>query len=380
MIDQQSKKIKLCHLTSVHCYNDPRIFLKECCTLVSANYEIHLVAPGAPNEVIKNVQLHSIPKIKENRLLRMTKAVWCVYQIALEIQADIYHFHDPELIPVGILLVKQSKKVIYDVHEDVPRDILSKYWIPKIGRRIISWLVEKLEYIAAKQFTAIVTATPLICDRFLKLGCFAVNVNNYPIVDELSLPNTSWEQKELVVCYVGAITEVRGIFEMIEAIGQTDTFLLLGGKFAYQKQQEKAVAMSGWTNVKELGWLDRKEVVQTIAKSMAGLVLLHPTASLMDSLPVKMFEYMCAGIPVIASNFPLWKEIIEGNQCGICVDPHNPQAIAEAIQWIIAHPYEAKQMGENGRSAVLEKYNWEKESKVLLKLYEDLSEQIFMGL
>ncbi|MGM3305432.1 glycosyltransferase family 4 protein [Anabaena sp. WFMT] len=370
MLEPQHRKVRVCHLTSVHPYNDTRIYVKECCSLVDANYEIHLVAPGAPNEVIKGVHFHPVPQIQENRLLRMTKTVWHVYQQALAIQGDIYHFHDPELIPLGFLLLNQGKKVIYDIHEDVPRDILSKYWIPEIWRQIISWPIEKLENFAAKRFTAIVAATPFICDRFLKLGCFAVNVNNYPIVDELSLPNTSWEQKELVVCYVGAITEVRGIFEMIEAIGQTDTFLLLGGKFAYQKQQEKAVAMSGWANVKELGWLGRKEVVQTIAKSMAGLVLLHPTVSLIDSLPVKMFEYMCAGIPVIASNFPLWKEIIEGNQCGICVDPHNPQAIAEAIQWIIAHPYEAKQMGENGRSAVLEKHNWKKESDKLLKLYE----------
>ncbi|MBD2569386.1 glycosyltransferase family 4 protein [Anabaena lutea FACHB-196] len=372
--------MRVCHLTSVHPYQDTRIYVKECSTLVGAGYETHLVANDAPNEVIEEIHLHSVPKIKQNRLLRMTKTVWHVYQQALAIQADIYHFHDPELIPLGLLLLNQGKKVIYDIHEDVPRDILSKYWIPKIWRRMISWPVEKLENFAAKRFTAIVAATPFICDRFLKLGCFAVNVNNYPLLDELSLTNTSWEQKEAVVCYVGSITETRGIFEMIEAIGKTDNCLLLGGKFAYPDQQKKAVSMTGWANVKELGWLGRKEVAQTLAKSMAGLVLLHPTVSLLDSLPVKMFEYMCAGIPVIASNFPLWKKIIESNQCGICVDPQNPQAIATAIQWVINHPHEAKQMGDNARQAIIETYNWEQESKVLLKLYKDISEQILTGL
>lgn len=373
MLEQHKKQLKICHLTSVHYpYNDPRIYVKECCTLASVGYETHLVAPGAPNEVIKNVQLHFIPKIKENRLLRMTKGVWSVYQQALAIQADIYHFHDPELIPLGILLVRQGKKVIYDVHEDVPRDILIKCWIPKVWRRMISWLVEKLEDFAAKQCTAIVTATPFIRDRFLNLGCSAVDVKNYPSLDELSFPNTNWEEKEPVVCYIGSITEERGIFEMIKAMGETDICLLLGGEFAYQQQREEAVNMLGWANVKELGWLGREEVAQTLRKSMAGLVLLHPSPNLINALSVKMFEYMCAGIPVIASNFPLWKEIIEGNQCGICVDPHNPQAIAEAIQWIISHPNESKQMGENGKRAVLEKYNWEKESKVLLELYKDI--------
>ncbi|MDJ0617909.1 MAG: glycosyltransferase family 4 protein [Calothrix sp. MO_192.B10] len=372
MLEQPNKKIKVCHLTSVHPYNDTRIYVKECCTLASAGYETHLVAPGAPNEVIKNVQLHSIPKIQESRLLRMTKAVWYVYQQALAIQADIYHFHDPELIPLGLLLVNQGKNVIYDVHEDVPRDILSKFWIPQVWRKIISWTVEKLENFAAQHFTAIVTATPLICSRFLKLGCSAVDVKNYPILDELSFPDTNWEEKEPVVCYIGSITEERGIFEMIKGIGQTDTCLLLGGEFAYAQQREQAVNIPGWANVKELGWLGREQVVETLRKSMAGLVLLHPSPNIMNALPVKMFEYMCAGIPVIASNIPLWKEIVEDNQCGICVDPHNPEAIAQGIQWIITHPNEAKKMGENGRRVVKEKYKWEKESKILLELYKDI--------
>jgi hypothetical protein len=366
--------LKVCHFTSVHPYNDTRILIKECCSLAVAGYETHFVAPDAPEEVIKGIFLHSIPKSTESRLLRMTKTVWAVYQKARTINADIYHFHDPELIPIGLLLKLEGKRVVYDVHEDVPQDILVKTWIAPILRQPIAWLVERLESFAAKRFDGVVAATPFICDRFLKLNCRAVNVNNYPILTELYLPNVDWTQKERAVCYVGCIDKIRGIFEMVEAIAQTDAKLLLAGQFSEVIQYDKVIAMPGWVHVEELGQLNRKEVASTLERVVAGLVVLHPTNTFIHALPVKMFEYMSAGIPVIASNFPMWKQIIEGNQCGICVDPINPVAIGEAITWIIEHPEEARCMGENGRKAVEQKYNWENQVESLVKLYKfDLS-------
>jgi glycosyltransferase involved in cell wall biosynthesis len=315
------------------------------------------------------VHLHGVPKVNGSRILRMTKTVWAVYQKARTINADIYHFHDPELIPIGLLLKLEGKKVIYDVHEDVPKDILGKTWITPVLRKPVAWLIRNLENFAAKRFNAVVAATPYICDRFLKLGCHAVNVNNYPILTELYLPDVDWSKKERVVCYVGGIFYIRGIFEIIEAIDQSDVKLLLAGQFSPIELRERAISMRGWDKVEELGQLNRSEVAQTLARSMAGLVLFHPEPYHLDAQPNKMFEYMSASLPVIASNFPLWKEIIEGNQCGICVDPMNPAAIGEAIQWLIDHPDEAKRMGENGRRAVEKKYNWESQVISLTKLY-----------
>ena len=365
-------KYKICHLTSAHRSDDTRIYFKECCSLALANYDIHLVAPNAPDEIKRCIHLHPVHEVKKNIFLRMTKTVWDVYQNAIKINADIYHFHDPELIPIGLILKVRGKKVIYDVHEDVPRDIFIKDYIPENLKKIISLLIELLENFASKYFDAIVTATPFIKERFLKLGCLTVDVNNYPILQELDPPNLNWEQKDRAVCYIGSIRQDRGILTMLEAIDKTDVKLLLAGNFAYQEHRDKARSMSGWNKVKELGYLNREGVAQTLAKSMAGLVVLHPTVTFLDALPVKMFEYMSAGIPVIYSNFPLWKQIIEDAQCGICVDPLEPTAIAEAIQWIVDHPDRAKQMGENGRRAIHEKYNWSNESIKLLDLYDKL--------
>lgn len=363
---------KICHLTSAHRYDDVRIYFKECFSLAQANYETHLVAPDAPNEIKRGIHLHSVPRITNNRLLRMTKTVWNVYQHAVKINADLYHFHDPELIAIGLMLKMSGKKVIYDVHEDLPRTITSKNHIPQNLRKIISVLSELLENFASKYFDAIVTATSTIEERFTKLGCLAIDIKNYPNMTDLDRADLNWEQKEHAVCYLGSIWEERGLFDMIAAIEQTDANLLLAGNFAYMHDRDKAMKMSGWKKVRYLGYLNREEVSQILAKSIAGLVVLHPLVNYLDALPVKMFEYMFAGIPSIASDFPLWKQIIEEHQCGICVNPLDPKAIAAAIQWIIDNPEPARQMGENGRRAIEEKYNWNYESTKLLELYNKL--------
>lgn len=362
---------KVAHLTSVHPPFDTRIFHKECTSLVNHIYKVVLIVNHTQEDVVGNIKIRSLIK-PINRSERITKTIWKVLEYAIDEDAYIYHFHDPELIPIGLILKAKGKKVIYDVHEDVPRQILGKEYIPHISRRIVSKVTESMENFACKYFDAIVTATPYICDRFFKLGCNAVNINNYPILSELHIPESNWADKERAVCYVGGIWDKRCIFEMIEAIGSTDARLILGGKFAFPKQRDKAITISGWNHVQEVGHLNRTQVAQTLAKSMAGLVLFHPEPNHINAQPNKMFEYMSAGIPVIASNFPLWKEIIEGNKCGICVDPMDPKAIAKAIQWIVDRPNEAKRMGQNGRKAVEEKYNWENEAEKLKALYKEL--------
>lgn len=363
--------MKVVHITTAHPWRDTRIFIRECSSLSSAGYQTHLVAPNAPNEVKNGVHIHSIQVNNNARLFRITKSAWKTYQIARGLNADIYHFHDLGFIPFGLLLKWQNKKVIYDVHEDFPRQISIRKYIPGCLRRLIVWLIEKIENFAAKQFDAIVAATPFIRDRFLKIDCNVLDVNNFPILSEFYMPHVDWSKKERTVCYVGASSDVRGIFKMIEAIEQTDAKLLLVGEF-YEKSRNKAVSMPGWDKIEELGQLDRNMVKKILLKSMTGLIMFHPVPNNINSQPNKMFEYMSAGIPVIASNFPLWKDIIEGNKCGICVDPMNPKEIAKAVQWIVDHQEDAKRMGENARNAVEEKYNWENENKKLLRIYEEV--------
>lgn len=363
------QKIKICHLTTVHPVFDHRILYKECKTLVKAGYEVYLVVTHDIDETIDGVNIVALPK-SQSRFERMFKKTRLAYKRALEIEAHVYHFHDPELIPVGLILKLKGKKVIYDVHEDLPRQILSKSYIPKIIRPLLSKTVEKFENYASKKFDFIITATPFIRDRFLKNHLNTIDVQNMPILEEFIDIQHNWDDKEKAVCYVGGITKIRGLYEILSAIKSLPEIkLYLAGPLEYQYFIDD---INKHQNTKFLGFLNRQEIKELFKKCICGTVLLQPKVNYINSQPVKLFEYMSAGLPVIASNFPLWKDIVESNNCGICVDPLNPKEIAEAIRYLVNNPDIARKMGENGRKAVLEKYNWENEAKKLLKVYESI--------
>ncbi|MBM7661612.1 glycosyltransferase involved in cell wall biosynthesis [Bacillus mesophilus] len=364
--------MRICHITSSHQYNDTRIFLKEC-TYLSNEYETFFIAPNAPDEKINNVHIVGVHSNIERREIRLTLNTIKVLKKALDIKADLYHFHDPEFIWGGLILKLMGKKVVYDIHEDVPRQILSKPWIRKPIRKVVSSLFETFENFAAKRFNAVVTATPFINERFTKLGCKSIDINNYPIMSELFIEDTVNAEKENAVCFVGAINRIRGPFEMIEAIEQTEGVnLYLGGTYSPKRLKEELQVLPGWEKVIDLGVINREELADIFSKSLAGLVLYLPEPNHINAQPNKMFEYMSAGLPIIASNFPLWKDIVEGNNCGLCVDPTDSKEIAKAINYIVNHPEEAINWGKNGRIAVEQKYNWETEFLKLKKLYKEI--------
>ncbi|HEX3033492.1 MAG TPA: glycosyltransferase family 4 protein [Bacillota bacterium] len=372
--------MKVCHFTSVHSHNDTRILLKECTTIARAGYQTCLVAPGKEGEAEEavtgdGVEIIQVPVKSGGRLLRMTKTAWSVYRQAKGLAADLYHFHDPELLPFGLLLKYQGKKVVYDVHEHLPRQILSKYWIKKPLRRMVAGLVDKLELFMAKRLDAVVTATTFIGERFRRAGCQTETINNYPLVNELAAWQGSeptaldWGQRRRAVCYIGKIAGIRGIYQMVGAMRRTACRLVLGGTYINRATRAEVVKLAGWSRVDELGQLNRGEMGQVLAQVRAGLVLFHPEPNHIDAQPNKLFEYMSAGIPVIGSNFPLWQEIIEGNGCGVCVDPLDEAAIAAAIEDLCQHDAKAMEMGRKGRRAVEQRYNWAAEEDKLLGLY-----------
>lgn len=364
---------KVCHLTSVHTPVDVRILYKEITSLARTEYEVCLVYLGEPVINSGKVKFISAGK-KEKRVLRILKGVWCVFRKAISVRAELYHFHDPELLFVGFALKMMGKKVVYDVHEDVPRQVLGKYWIPKVFRRVVSIAVEFVENSVSVYFDAIITATPHIRNRF-KVKCKeVVDINNYPVLEEFKMccEKLKYNEKENFVCYAGGLSEQRGIFEMIRAVEKTDVKLLIAGDFSPHSLQLTAEHERGWDNVCYLGYLSRTEIALLYKKSKIGLAVLHPIPNYLESQPIKIFEYMAAGIPVIASGFPLWEKIVKDNQCGICVNPNNVNEISDAISWLIEHQEEAEEMGKNGVSAVCDKYCWEQEEKKLRDLYSKI--------
>nr|WP_303650007.1 glycosyltransferase [Desulfobotulus pelophilus] len=181
-------------------------------------------------------------------------------------------------------------------------------------------------------------------------------------------------ESEQYLVYAGSISPLRGMREMVEALAlvRQPLRLKVAGIFPESDYKDELRQLPGWQYVDELGWLDRTAVCSLIRNAMAGLVILHPIPNYIDSLPVKMFEYMGLGIPVIASDFPLWRSILKNNHCGLFVDPVNSSALAEAIDSLSSNPALAEQMGKNGYSAVMRQYTWKTEEQKLLDLYENM--------
>jgi glycosyltransferase involved in cell wall biosynthesis len=355
----------------VHPYNDLRINLKQCASLAEEGHEVYLYAPNAPEQKMNGVYLKNLRVNAKNRFERIFHNKQLIISQVKAIKADLYHFHDPELIFVGRELKKLGKKVVYDVHEDLPMQIYRKPYIPDYLKKPLSFGINLFEKSASRKFDLIVGATPHISEKFEKYNLKRIVVKNYPMLEKQRTAFKTKDGKKRAVCYIGGLAKDRGLYMMQEAIRHSSCHLLLAGKFFDPKDKVRFEEMDN-DKVAYLGYLEKEEVADLLHNALAGLVVLEENEPFKYSLPVKMFEYMSAGIPVICSDFPLWREIVEKHDCGICVDPSDPQAITDAINYLYMNQEEAEQMGENGRKAVEEEYNWKAESRKLIEAYEKL--------
>ena len=369
------KEIKVCHITSAHPDGDVRIFHKECVSLAEEGYDVSLVIPNTESRIENGVNIVSFIYKPSSRLSRFTKSVNLAYKKAIEVNADIYHLHDPELLRIALKLKKKGKKVIFDAHEDLPKQILSKKYINKYLRKPVSKAIEKYEKRVTSKLDAVVTATPFIRDKFLQYNKNSIDINNFPLSREILIDEKQESNhKKNNICYIGGITEIRGIKELVNALEYAPKITLkLAGTFSPLSYKDVISKIKSWNQVDELGFIDRDESLALKNNSIAGLVTFYPEQNHINAQPNKIFEYMASGLPVIGSKFPFWEEIITKNNAGLCVDPMNPIEIGEAINYILNNPKEAKIMGENGRKMVIEKYNWDIEKKKLIELYKDLS-------
>ncbi len=286
------------------------------------------------------------------------------------IDADIYHFHDPELIPAGLALKRDGKIVIYDSHEDLPRQMLSKTYIAGAKAKLVALVAEWGEDFAAHRFDAVIAATDTIGARFAKHAKRTVIVNNYPSLEELGLEELPLRERTPKACYVGGLSVIRGSLVLAEAAKLCRFPIETAGPF--DNPEIEAEILGPGAKLIHLGFLGRTELAELMTSSMTGVMTYLPRPNHVNALPTKLFDYMAAGLPVIVSDFPLWRSIVTENDCGLCVDPENPTAIAEAIERLLSDPAEAARMGANGRALVLAGRNWSTEEKKLLELYETL--------
>lgn len=358
--------MKVCHLTDAHKTTDDRIYLKECQSLAQAGYEVYLIGQGE-SFARDGVNIIGVGEMPNSRRRRMTKGAKCVFEKALSLDCDVYHFHDPELLPYGLKLKKLGKTVIFDSHEDVPAQIMDKKWIPLFVRKVVSRLYRTYETYVVKRIDAVVTATPYIAEQFAGRAKQTVIINNYPKMDDILFHTTPFSEREPIICYAGGINEMRGEKVMVEVMKDVGGILILAGDHEIQEIKHESGGV-----VRYVGRLDRNGVNDLYGKAVVGLCVLKPMQNYYYSQPIKMYEYMAAGIPFICSDFPGWRKVAEESGGGVYVAFDDYDGIEAAIRGFLADRQRAQEMGQCGHDYVITHCSWINEERKLIALYNAL--------
>lgn len=362
------------HFTTVHPARDVRIFHKECRTLAAAGYEVSLMAPGGADEVVDGVRFIPLPPAQTNRFRRALLGNVQVLRRLLAARADVYHFHDPELLPLGLALKVLRRRVIYDVHEHVRDDIRSKPYLGASGRRILLAIVGTIEWLVGRSADLVIAATPIIAAQFPANR--TVVVHNYPMLEELpdgQFTLAEFSARPLAGCYTGAMSPLRHADEMFAAADQVrsniDEFRLVTAGAMYKVDDP-----SDHPGVDYRGIVDRSAVGALLVESRFGVMLLADAPNCADGLPTKFFEYAASGLPVVVSRSTHGiASIVDAVQCGIAVDETSPEDISRAMVQLLESPADAYAMGQRGAAAMKTRYHWGNEATTLLAAYRKLS-------
>ncbi len=325
--------IKICHLTSVHQADDTRIFHKMCSTLAKAGFEVVLVVANARTEIKNGVKIIGVPVDFSSRLSRIRKAPKAVYREAVRVDAEIYHLHDPELLPYGVKLQRAGKKVIFDSHEDVPADILDKDWIgPRFLRKIISRLYGSYEKHQVRKLSGLISVLEGITQGFKHRN--GITIHNYPIVDSFSVEPKKLEpslDEKFKLVYNGGLTKIRGIHNLIKSMEylSDDYSLILMGPWESDRYHEECKSLQGWEKVTYMGNVEMADCFSILKSCQLGLVMFLPLPNHIQSLPNKSFEYVAAGIPMVMSDFSMWRGFFENY--AHFADPDQPKGIVASI-------------------------------------------------
>lgn len=364
---------RICHVSTVHPTYDSRIFHKECVSLANAGYETHLVVQGGEGEH-DGVFLHGLRK-PINRVDRMTRLVGEALEVALDIDAEIYHLHDPELLRIAGRLVREGKHVIFDSHEFYRYQIGEKEYLPKPVAKVVSAIYSRYEAsICAKIDAVIVPCTRLGEDPFQDIARRTVLVDNFPILPKDGISPEFERERRDAVCYVGGLTRSRGITQFVKAGYRAGVRVILAGPITDEYRAELE-AMPEYECVEYEGVLDRQGVAGVIAESFCGTAALLNVGQywLGDNLPTKAYEYMAGGIPFIMSPTPYARRLVKEWPCCVLTDPEDIDAYGEAIRRLRDDSHVAESMAKVGYEALIEHFNWGNEARGLVGLYEELT-------
>ena len=365
-----TRPLQILHLAAAHAATDPRIAEKECRALAEAGHEVAFVVPHDRDETLGGVRILAVPRPSSGRerLLHTTRAVVRRALDAARGRETVFHVHEADLLPFVLPLAARGRRVVYDAHEDTPRQTFHQAWIPHPARLPVAAAYSGLEALAGRLCAGIVAATPTIADRYPDRK--TTLVRNFPVLSDAPVP--PFETREALVAYVGAVTVARGAEEMVRAAAllPEGVQLAIAGTPFPASLPERLAGLQGAERTDLLGPLGRSDVADLLARARVGLVALHATPQYRDAYPTKLFEYMAAGLPVVATDVPLWRSVVDGAGCGLLVDPLDPAAIAAACTRLLDDDALAARMGAAGREAARARFSWRGEGERLVRFYD----------
>jgi glycosyltransferase involved in cell wall biosynthesis len=368
--------VRVCHVCSAHDEDDARVFHRACVSLASAGYEVHLIAssPAAEPHVRRGVHVHPLPVVasRRERLARRSR----VAELAASLQPDLFHVHEPELLG-PVLKRAGSRPVVWDVHESYLDVVMQREWIPRLLRPAVRQAWDRRERSMLGACAGVVAATEPIARRYRELHPRVCVVANYPVRPAAEPPGREAADGRTCV-FAGSLSPDRGLFEVIEALGilrerGTDVRLALAGRPVSQDFLPNLFERARQRGVADLvsyhGVLSKEEVSRFHSRAAVGVVTYLPTGNSVAGMPTKLLECMSLGIPVVFSDFPVYREVAGDTGAGIPVDPRDCAQIAEAIERLVLDPAAARAMGDRGFRVVREQFNWEAERPKLLEMY-----------
>lgn len=373
--DLQDNKIFM--FSSVHVWSDTRIFFKEATTLANNSFlvDFHAVeGPTTYDNVNARLQVRTLSRGK--RSVR-PKRWYQLYKKALTSDARYYHFHDFELLFVATKIKKRKPNcfIIYDMHENFPAMIETKDWIPKLLRGPLSKVLARWEKKWMAKADAVIFAETSYKKHYEHVDVYKCDILNLPVWQE---PLIMRKTASFTFIYVGDLVRDRGVFEMLTLIrnlktrGHTDIHLKLIGPMQPRIKEEALdfILNNGLADMVTMyGRIPYTEIWEHYASAHVGLCLLHPIPNYMHSLATKLFEYMAAGLPILATDIPDWKHLIEGTGTGFTTNVYDMQNVTDQAEKMMSDQLLRESFSENGRKAFELKYNWRTEEEKLVGLY-----------
>lgn len=364
----------ICYLTGLYSRRDSLIFYRQGKSLAEAGYKVTIVVCDLePDEIVDGIEVVSCNYKPRSRMERMLNTKRFLHEKALKINADIYQISEPELLPLGIKLKRKGYKVVFNLREFYPGIIRDKAYLPRIARNGIAWLLEKYMIFSLKKYNAVFSVTDDIADYLNKWGLRNnYIVTNFPVpLPEFKQSKEEYLSREDVIGYIGTVYWISCQEEMLKAVNQLPNIKYRIAGVIEEGYGTILTSLKDWECVEFIGRF-RKDEMKSIFSTLTISNTLRDFSRMgtpNGSLGIlKIFESMEAGLPVLFSDVKLYREIVAKYNCGICVDPHNVTQIKEAIQYLVENKDIAYQMGQNGRRAVLEEYNWESQAKKYIEI------------